>query len=141
MYFYVNPSINNIKGSASYNRLVRRLNQWVQSVWCNAKLSLNRNRNFISYVELMRFLQFQVYILELFNLSAKLIDNKIGYMCSNLLISCERGVLLIPDPIKRIERLGKSLNMTSKEELKERYISFEELLTNYRYSRPNYYLE
>ena len=29
--------------------------------------------------------------------------------------------------------MGKSLNMTSKEKLKERYNSFKELLTNYRY--------
>ena len=29
---------------------------------------------------------------EIFNLSTKLIDNEIGYMCSNFLISCEKGV-------------------------------------------------
>jgi len=40
----------------------------------------------------------------------------------------QESYLVIPDPLKRIERLGKSLKLVDGETFYKRYISFKELM-------------
>jgi len=67
---------------------------------------------------------------EIFNLSAKLIDKRHAYFCSNFIIQTYQGWVVVPDPLKRIERLGKKLYIQSETELYERYVSLNELMKN-----------
>lgn len=67
-------------------------------------------------------------LMEVFNLSAKVITKKYGYMCSMFVIPVVDSYVVVPDPLKRIERLGKNLKLKENETLYERYVSFRELL-------------
>lgn len=69
-------------------------------------------------------------LMEVFNLNAKLVKKVYGYMCSMFIIPTMEGYIAIPDPLKRIEKLGKALALKDHETLHERYVSFKELMMN-----------
>ncbi|VDO81826.1 unnamed protein product [Haemonchus placei] len=46
---------------------------------------------------------------DIFNLSAKSIAKRVGYFCSTFIVDTPDGYVPIPDPLKRVERLGRHL--------------------------------
>ena len=64
-----------------------------------------------------------------YNLTAKVILKDVGYFCSMFVIQTEKGFRLVPDPLKRIEKLGKRHEVETESEMRERYESFKELMT------------
>jgi len=70
---------------------------------------------------------------EVFNLTAKLIDLHVVYMCSSFIVDTGEGFVMVPDPLKRIERLGKKLHIADESEIFERYQSFKELMVGLEY--------
>jgi hypothetical protein len=70
----------------------------------------------------------------IYNLTAKLLEMRKAYFCSMYVANGVDGRVLIPDPLKRIERLGKSLDFISEGHssfmagVRESYISFKEII-------------
>lgn len=70
----------------------------------------------------------------IFNLTAKLLEMRTAYFCSMFVTNGPDGRVLVPDPLKRIERLGKSMDFISEGHssfmagVRERYISFKEII-------------
>ena len=71
---------------------------------------------------------------KIFNLSAKLIDKEYAYMCSNFIISTHEAFVIIPDPVKRMKRLGKHLYVVAEKDIYERYIRFADMMQGLNYS-------
>jgi hypothetical protein len=71
---------------------------------------------------------------EIFNLSAKLIEKTYAYMCSNFIIPTHEAYFIIPDPVKRMERLGKHLYVTDEKDIRERFVSFSDMMQGLNYS-------
>lgn len=73
----------------------------------------------------------------MFNLESKVITEGAPYFCSSLLVSNGTKYALIPDPLKRCERLGKTIYPTDEfTNLKDRWISFADqmhVLEDYAY--------
>jgi hypothetical protein len=65
----------------------------------------------------------------IFNLTTKLHEMRTAYFCSMYVANRVDGIVLIPDPLKRMERLGKSPEFISfMAGVRERYISFKEII-------------
>ncbi len=75
---------------------------------------------------------------DIFNLSAKSIQKEVGYFCSTFIIETADGYVPIPDPLKRVERLGRDLCGVDKQGLKDRFISFAELISQSMANITNY---
>jgi hypothetical protein len=65
---------------------------------------------------------------QLFNLSAKVLRMNVGYFCSMFVLQTGERFALVPDPLKRIERLGKAIDAERESSLRERFESFRELV-------------
>lgn len=70
---------------------------------------------------------------DIFNLSAKMICKEIIYMCSAYIINTSFNFVFIPDPLKRIEKLGKKLYFDDEKEFIERHKSFKEMVKMLKY--------
>jgi hypothetical protein len=66
------------------------------------------------------------------NFEAKIIENKGFYFCSTFMVHDGISFRVMPDPLKRLERLSKPLKINDTETLRERWISFCDLMANYR---------
>ncbi|UTQ50507.1 MAG: 207 kDa replicase polyprotein (domains: methyltransferase - helicase - RNA-dependent RNA polymerase) [Plant associated tobamo-like virus 1] len=63
-----------------------------------------------------------------FNLTSKILEMRTGYFCSTFIIQTVKGFKVIPDPLKRIEKLGKPISIHDEMDLRQRYVSFKELI-------------
>lgn len=65
----------------------------------------------------------------MFNLDAKIITLGPSYFCSSFIVSNGERYAMIPDPIKRLERLGKHICRADEEtDIKSRWQSFKDLM-------------
>jgi hypothetical protein len=55
-------------------------------------------------------------------------------MCSNFIIPTHEAYVVVPDPVKRMERLGKHLYVNDEKDKRERYISFADMMQGLNYS-------
>jgi hypothetical protein len=66
-----------------------------------------------------------------FNLVAKVIIGKGNYFCSCFFVHTGSRWVVLPDPIKRIERLSYPLHTEKKEDLHDRWLSFRDMCKEY----------
>jgi len=68
-----------------------------------------------------------------FNLSAKLTQSPYGFFCSAFIVKNNGKVLYMTDPVKRTEKLGSHVCYKDESKIHELYVSFGDLLANYRW--------
>ncbi len=68
------------------------------------------------------------HLADIYNLTAKVFQKKYGYFCSAFIIPHADGYIPVPDPLKRVERLGRGLVGVDNHGLKDRHTSFAELM-------------
>nr|WRK24203.1 ORF 1a/1b fusion protein [Tomato infectious chlorosis virus] len=69
-----------------------------------------------------------------FGMEAKLIENSVAYFCSKYIISDKGKIKVVPDPVRFFEKLSTPVRLDeidSKLSLRERYISFKDLMRGY----------
>jgi hypothetical protein len=70
-------------------------------------------------------------LLDAWNFEGKIVQGRGVYFCSAFFVHDGFHFRVIPDPIKRIERLSKPISLGSAEGLFERWVSFQDLARNY----------
>jgi hypothetical protein len=66
-----------------------------------------------------------------FNLLGKVITGMGNYFCSSFMVHDGNSWLVYPDPFKRIERLSYPINLQTKDNLSDRWMSFRDNCRNY----------
>lgn len=66
-----------------------------------------------------------------YNLSAKVLQSPYGFFCSCFIVKHGGTVRYMPDPVKRTMKLGAHASCNTQDELRERFISFRDLVRNY----------
>nr|DAZ87933.1 TPA_asm: hypothetical protein [Polynigra virus 2] len=67
---------------------------------------------------------------EVFNIEAKLVVQDHGYFCGRFIVTTPRGTRIMPDPVKRIEKLS-TYGIRSHEHLEDNFESFRDLCSSY----------